>query len=414
MLAALLLAMMLVAACSPTGTVQPPTPTPTNSQSARLAEARVAIAALTRAIEADDQPAFLALVSDRDPTFTDRARLLFNNLSTLPLTELDLLVEPDDRPLSPSRQALLGADAWTQPVAVTWQLTGDDGPAQHRVWFTWVAEGGRAELAGTFDGPTPTVPEQQPIWWLGPVTARVSGSTTVVAGAGQPLDRWTKLVGRAAADAQRRLPTPVAADWDGRVVVEIPAAARDFESVLGQPPGRYAAIAAVTQPTGNAARPATRVVVNPRASRLVNENQLAELLRHEIVHVATRSPQSPAPSWAVEGLAEWVALDRDPGSRSPGVIAVLTDVRRNGPPAQLPGDADFAVGAARLNRAYAEAWLVCEYIVATHSAADLGRLYAGLDAGKTVDQASRSVLGRSERSLTAGWRRYLVDQAAAG
>ncbi|HSU37072.1 MAG TPA: hypothetical protein VLJ88_15550, partial [Propionibacteriaceae bacterium] len=189
-------------ACAPSSPAQIPTPTPTVSTPPRLAQARAAAGALTRAVEADDQSAFLALVSDRDPTFAARARLLFSNLSTLPLTELDLLVEPGDQPLSPARQAVLGADAWTQPIVVTWQLTGDDGQARHRVWFTWVTEAGRAELAGTFDGPAPVDPEQQPIWWLGPVTAQVEGPATVIAGAGQPLDRWTKLVGRAAADVR--------------------------------------------------------------------------------------------------------------------------------------------------------------------------------------------------------------------
>ena len=194
--------MVLGTACSPSRPPQIPPPTPTVSTPPRLAQARAAVEALTRAVEADDQPAFQALISDRDPTFAARARLLFSNLSTLPLTELDLLVEPGDQPLIPARQAVLGADAWTQPVVVTWQLTGDDGQAQHRVWFTWVTEAGRAELAGTFDDPAPADPapadpEQQPIWWLGPVTAQVDGSTTVVAGAGQPLDRWTRLVGRA-------------------------------------------------------------------------------------------------------------------------------------------------------------------------------------------------------------------------
>ena len=287
---------------------------------------------------------------------------------------------------------------------VTWQLTGDDGQAQHRVWFTWVTEAGRAELAGTFDGPAPAEPEQQPIWWLGPVTAQVDGPTTVIAGAGQPLDRWTKLVGRAAADVRRRLPDPLAADWAGRVVVEVPAAARDFEAVLGQPPGRYAAIAAVTQLTGEAARPAIRIVVNPRASQLVADDQLAELLRHEIVHVATRSPQSPAPLWAVEGLAEWVALDPGAGRRSPGVAAVLSGVRRNGPPARLPVEADFAVGATELNQAYAEAWLACRYVVdgafAGRSRPALRRTGCGSLAGP----------GQPER---AGTERAVVDRRLA-
>ena len=115
--AALFLAAVLVTGCSPSSNIQ--VPTPTVSTPPRLAQARAAVAALTKAVREDDQPAFQALVSDRDPTFGARAQLLFSNLSTLRMTELDLLVEPGDQPLSPARQAILGADAWTQPVVVT-------------------------------------------------------------------------------------------------------------------------------------------------------------------------------------------------------------------------------------------------------------------------------------------------------
>ena len=58
---------------------------------------------------AADRAGFDRLVSLRDPTFESRARLLFTNLTTLRLTELDFLVEPDERPLGPDRQRGAGS-----------------------------------------------------------------------------------------------------------------------------------------------------------------------------------------------------------------------------------------------------------------------------------------------------------------
>ena len=90
---------------------------------------------------------------------------------------------------------------------------------------------------------------------------------------------------------------------------------------------------------------------------------------------------------------------------------MLAAVRRDGPPRSFPGDEAFSAGQAGLNRAYAEAWLVCRYIAETYSVADLGRLYAELDRGRPLDEASRTVLGVDAEELTAGWQRFLVRQA---
>jgi hypothetical protein len=376
-----------------------------------LAVVRATLNALAAAVSAADQPAFSRLVSDRDPTFASRARLLYANLTALPLTELQLRPEPDERPISPSRQRLLGADAWVQPVLVSWRLAEDSDAAQHRVWLTFVPDGDAVRLAGTFDGPVPANPEPTPSWWLGPITVRRQSVVTVLAGAGQPADRWVQLAGRAAAAVRRRLPSGVAEDWSGQVVLEAPATTRDFAAVLGQRADAYRAIAAVAYQVGVGDRPPLRVVVNPQARSQVTQAQLAEILRHEIVHLATRSPESAAPLWAVEGLAEWVALSGEPGRSSFGTADLLAAVRRDGPPRSLPADADFAVGSPHLNRAYAEAWLVCSDIAEQYSSGRLGRFYAQLDHGRSVDEASRAVLGLGAAELTAGWRRYLVRLA---
>jgi hypothetical protein len=374
-----------------------------------LAAVRSTLDALASAVLAADRPAFSRLVSNRDPTFASRARLLYDNLTGLPLTKLQLQPKPDQLRLSPARQRLLGAAAWVQPVLIDWRLAGDSDAAEHQLWLTFVTDGNEVKLAGTFDGPAQRRPEPLPSWWLGPVTVRRLGSVTVVAGSGQPADRWVRSVVDAVAAVRRRLPAGVAEDWSGRVVVEAPATTRDFAAVLGQSVEAYAGIAAVAYQVGVGDRSPLGVVVNPRARTQLSPPQLAEILRHEIVHLATRSPESAAPLWAVEGLAEWVAVGSD--RHSPGAADLLDMVRRSGPPRSLPTDADFAVGSAGLSRAYAEAWFACVYIADRYSVARLGRFYAELDRGRSVDEASRAVLRVDAGDLTAGWRRSLVKLA---
>jgi hypothetical protein len=404
-------AVLVLPACAAPRPSPDPGPTATTTAD-RLAQVRRTLDGLARSALADDRSAFLALVSDRDPTFASRARLLFDNLSMLPLAELSFTPVPDERSLPLDRQAQLAPDAWVQPVLVSWRLDADDQPGLHRVWLTFLPESDAARLAGTFDGPGPAPPTQQPSWWLGPLTTAQAGGVTILAGSGQPAARWLSVVRSAATAVRRELPVD-GTDWTGDVVVEVPATPADFAAVLGQPLDRYAAIAAVAHQVGEGDRPPLRVVVNPRSGTQVTDDQLAEIVRHEIVHVATRSPESPAPLWAVEGLAEWVALRGRPGGTSFGTAELLAAVRRDGPPRGLPPNEAFGADRDRLNRAYAEAWLACRYVAETYSVADLGGLYAELDRGRSLDEASRVVVGVDAAELTAGWRRFLVRQAGS-
>jgi hypothetical protein len=125
------------------------------------------------------------------------------------------------------------------------------------------------------------------------------------------------------------------------------------------------------------------------------------------VHVATRASESPAPNWAEEGLAEWVSLRAHPALLSWRTEAVLAAVRSDGAPRSLPDDADFAVDADDLGNAYAESWLACRYVAERYSPRRLGRLYAALNRGRSLDEASREVLDLSEKEFVRGWRAYL-------
>jgi hypothetical protein len=354
---------------------------------------------------------FERLISDRDPAFPDRARLLYDNLSTLPLTKLQIRLEPAQLGLAEARTELLGSSAWAQRAVVSWRLAGDDADVEHQIWLTFLSDGGQVWLAGTVDEPPSNTREQKPSWWLGPLTARQRGAVTVVAGSGQATDRWSRVAAAALDNVREHLPDGLGLLWSGHVVIEVPATQRDFELVLGEPAGSYGSIAAVTRRAGTAGD-AIRIVVNPKAAQ-VRPSALQAVLEHEMVHVATRSPESPAPIWAEEGLAEWVSTEARPGQRSEATDEVLTRVRAQGAPRSFPSDQEFQVGEHNLRSAYAEAWLACRYIADRYSETQLGRFYAELDRGRSLDEASRSTLKISEGELVTGWRAYLVRLARA-
>ena len=232
----------------------------------------------------------------------------------------------------------------------------------------------------------------------------------MLAGSGQPTDRWVRLAVQATAAVGRRLPPGVADGWAGRVVVEVPATVADFAAVLGQPAEAYAGIAAVAYQAGVGEAAPLRIVVNPRA-RAVGRPR-SSWPRYSGTRSSTWPPgrRSRRPRlWAVEGLAEWVAVGGQPGRSSSGTADLLAEVRRDGPPRSLPADADFAVASPELNRAYAEAWLACSLSSpsATRRPGSAGSTPSSTVAGP-LDQASRAVLGIGAEQLTADWRRLLV------
>ena len=398
---------LILAACSAPGTT-PPSPVESRSQpadSSRLNLVRATVEALAEAARTGDKEGFDRLVSDRDPSFPDRAQLLYDNLSSLPLTTLRIRVEPTQIGPPAARRKTLGPSAWAQPAIVTWRLAGDSAEVEHRVWLMFIEVAGEVKIAGTIVQPTGGQPEPKPSWWLGPLTATHRGGVTVLAGVGQSTDRWSRLAAAALASVREQLPSGLGAAWNRQVVIEVPATTRDFESVLGKPAGTYASIAAVTQPAG-AGGEAIRIVANPKAGEL-SGRALQSVLEHEMVHLATRSADTPAPLWVEEGLAEWVSMRAHPGQRSGGTDELLLRVRNDGAPREFPSDQRFDAGSGNLELAYAETWLACRFIADRSSETQLGRFYAELANGSTLDQASRSTLHLTEAELTSEWRAYL-------
>lgn len=401
------------------GAASPSPPTPQGSAGSDRTTQRtldgLAVALLRR-----DRVGFEAEVDRSDPGAGPLIDQLYANLTQLPLTHLALRLRgprrpPVANPTAANPTAPVGPQAWTQEVAVRWRLADDGGTAQHQLPLTFRTEAGRTRLAGV---PRPadlgggTVPTAVPLWAEQPLAVRRADRVTVLAGDPAAASAWLAR-GRAAVRAvAARLPAHVAPGWANRLVVEVPATRQSFERVLGVAPGSYAEIAAVAWPEGpDPAEAAVRVVINPAVAARLDVTGAAVLLAHEVVHVATRSVVSAAPTWLVEGYADYLAYAAYPAAHPAAVRDLLADVRTSGPPRRLPPDADFAPDSPRLALRYAAAWTACRFVAEDASPAALARFYRLAGAGASLDASARRALGVDVGTLTSRWRTDLAAQA---
>ena len=407
------------AACAPAGSDPPTAPSPAASaptastspapsSTPRPEDAQTAVDRLFSAGVSGDRPSWDLRTDTDDPSFATRSALLFDNLGALSLTRLRVRLTGAEQKVPADRQRVLGVGARIVQAQLVWRVAGETADATSTVWLTLAPGPSGLRLAGTDDGSGLDTPAL-PLWWLSPVTRETRGTATVLVGPGQDAGRWAALARRAAVAAGKHLPHNLREHWDGRLVVEVPGSGADFTRVLGAAPGAYAGTAAVTRPEGPDTRAAIRVVVNP-ATATDSDDELGTTLSHETVHVATRSARSPAPVWAVEGLAEYVALEAHPGQRTAEIAALRTASL----PTRLPPGSAFTAGGKDVTASYAQAWLACKTIAEHTSRSDLGRFYAALGEGRSVEKAARSTLGVDDAVVVDWWRGAMASAAATG
>jgi hypothetical protein len=154
------------------------------------------------------------------------------------------------------------------------------------------------------------------------------------------------------------------------------------------------------------------VFVNPDVFGALRTQGAQVVMSHEAVHVATHAATSDMPLWLLEGFADYVALrDVDlPLSTTAG--QVIRQVRRHGPPATLPGAAQFDTTTSHLGASYESAWLVCRLLADTGGEAALVRLYRQVDDGTGLGPALRATFGLGVADLTRRWQGELQDLAS--
>jgi hypothetical protein len=244
----------------------------------------------------------------------------------------------------------------------------------------------------------------------GPLEVRRGAEHLVlVAGSDAAADRFAARAAAAVPAVRRVLP-----DWEGGLLVEVPATVDDLHAALDSGPGTYAEIAAVTTSADGSTedRAPVHVFVNPDVYGSLRARGAQVVMTHEAVHVAADAATSTTPLWLLEGFADYVALRDVPLPLSVTAAQIVGQVRRDGAPRELPGTDDFGTAAPHLGAAYEAAWLACRLLADLGGQRALVRFYRSVDEGASVDEALRESFGFGEAELTRRWRALLTDLAA--
>jgi hypothetical protein len=302
--------------------------------------------------------------------------------------------------------AVAGDGSWSAAVDTSWAFHGfDRAPALAEVRFGFRVDDDRVYVTSIGGGD-----RRSPLWMTAPLEVRRDSSTLVLVGLGsRTADRYAALAERAVPVVRAVLPR-----WRPRLVVEVPPSVAALNRALDADPGEYARIAAVTSTADGSLAPdaPVHVFVNPHVFGHLKPRGAQVVMSHEATHVATDAATSTMPLWLLEGFADYVALrDVDlPLSVTAGQIT--REVRRDGPPAHLPGAEEFDTTTDYLGATYESAWLACRLLADVGGEAKLVRFYRDVDDGAAVGSALQASFGLSEAEFTGRWRALLQDLAA--
>ena len=376
--------------------VAPPPQSP--SSAIRPGEAAAVLQQLEQAVRDADPAAASGLAPAGDPAAAARLTALVRNAQNIDVGDFSLRYVD-------SVGGMDGSGRWAATVETGWRFMGFDrttAVADVEITFDADRSGTGIAAIGGDSGRTP-------VWMSGRVDVHRDRRALVVAASGAR---------RYAALARRAVPvvTEVLPRWRDGLVVEVPADGAALDAALGADPGQYAAIAAVTSGAGDELGPRSpvHVFVNPEVFRTLEPVGAQVVMSHEAVHVATDAATEPdsVPAWLTEGYADYVALREVDLPLSVTAAQVIRQVRRQGPPRQLPGESEFDTRTGHLGAAYEAAWLACRLLAAETGPQRLTRFYTGLDEGDDFAAAFRQTFGFTVATFTRRWRSHLRDVAA--
>jgi hypothetical protein len=363
---------------------------------------------LQNGLRRQDRAEVLAAADSRDAAARKQLTAVVDNVRALRIRQLALrYVDTSDVALSPAQQERYGADAWVADVRVTWRLAGvDPAPSTVDVPVVLGRHGGRVAYEGALDAGH----DQVPLWLLDRLVVRRTHDTLVVAPDRASADRAGREAVTAVATVRRTLP-----GWDGPLVVEVPAGMRQFQVSADMAPEDARAIAAVTTTTdGSAARTApVHVYLNPPVFDSLGPQGRQIVLSHEATHVALGAATTSMPLWLSEGTADYVALAHSTVPVRTLASQIRALVRKDGPPAGLPGRPEFSGANHDIGAWYEASWLAARLIAAQHGPAALLRFYRAAGHDGSTGPAFRTVLHTTQHAFAREWRAELVGLAGS-
>lgn len=345
-----------------------------------------------RALQDGDRDAFLATVDPDELGFSATQARWFDNLALLPVG--DVSYELGDEAVMTQ---VAGAGDLQLPIDFTMRLRGFDArPVTQRMVWTFVRSGEEALLADDrniqIDAKTGWTPAP---WDLAHIEVRRSGGILAIFDKGtiahadyvmSDLADATEVVGR-------HLP-----EWSRRFVAygTSDVSAIDKMSAMTVEDTAGVAFPVLAREGGPVA--AYRFIVNPTVVDDVISRGL--VFRHELVHVALGTSDDRAPTWLVEGAAEYVA-------RSTFTVVerrlIASQQLGSTPGRTLEPSRRFYTRDAALN--YNLAALVCDYLATTRGEEVLWNLVrtfrtARFSMWAETEDVVRRELGLSTKELS--------------
>lgn len=342
-----------------------------------------------RAVRTHDRALFMSTIAHGDPGFVRRERTLYANLIQFPFARLHETITGRSWPAALVARRFAGADR--PRILRVVQVDGyDQRPERSITGLVFARRGGalkvvadRTRSGGFFPGYDP-----QP-WDVDALHVfRSGGALGVFDRVTLPdAQRLLQVVSGAVLDDQAALPFL----WSGQVMFYAfgdPALLATFRRVPG---GNLADLGALSFPVY--ADPAHKTVAGRRfivlpGSLGIDRDSLAGLVRHELTHVALGARDDGAPTWFIEGIAEYLAAR--PLSRDQYRIASVAVRRAAGPVTAMPASSGF--NGPDQDWHYALAWMACDYIAATDGESRLWELMDAFHAAGGGDRHQDAVL----------------------
>jgi len=396
-------------------------PAPQRSADAvALGQVRSVLTARSQAVRDGDEGAFLGDVATDDAAFVADQRRLFANLAQLDLARWSYRLVGRQTYNVPQLGDRYDDPFLVAAVQLRYAFRGfDDRPVARALGLTFVWQDGRPLLASDtdIDAQLPEAGHAEP-WDVGAI-AVARGTRALVVGDQADSAQLATVASRADA-AVEQVAELWPTGWSRRVVVVVAGDPRVWRTYFRdtRDPGQFAALAVPTftqvpgwfrTADGPTRLAGSRVVVNPEWF-LDAGGGLDTLLRHEITHVALISQtRRGAPTWLVEGIAEYTA------NRGLGLAPrELVDAAKSGGlRLEYPSSVSFYTDG--VDRNYQTSWALCAAVADRYGEETLVRLFRRLSrvtnpaqAPGVLDEVAPELLGVTPAGLLRQTEDWLV------
>ncbi|GAA0952003.1 hypothetical protein GCM10009554_54370 [Kribbella koreensis] len=347
---------------------------------------------------------FLSYSDPKNAKLLQRDRQVFANLRLIGAKHVSYLRQLS---FSPELRPKLGANARAVRIKMQTQLTGiDPAPRLTQVGFTLAERGGRWLVVDDDDAEAgDRGPAREP-WELGPIEVSRGRGVLVISSPGEEKN-GRRLVQEAVA-AVPAVQAVTKRAQAGILVVAM-AAPRSWAGLMtGGHPAGAVALRNVTLTNADGTEfkvTGSRIVINPTERKTADRF----LLAHEFTHAAMAPLGDGAPTWLVEGSAEYVAYRLLDQSNYSNYVADERRAYRKAVKALAVLPIDGVFHGDYDENSYGVAWLIVDYLVKKYGQPKVNAFYAevakGTDDPVLRDQALLKYFKVTDAALVAALKK---------